>query len=146
MANRVYNRLASLPSALSQPIDHLSSALGMTKTLGSSYRISSRLPIYPEIWKKYVSHEKSGYAAYHGSTQPPENADEIDELTQAHGVRSRDDRHDSETSSRTIGNGVNEASGVRVDPEKGKDLHVVDWYGPDDPQVCSPQLGMLDHC
>jgi hypothetical protein len=35
---------------------------------------------------------------------------------------------------------------VRVDPEKGKDLHVVDWYGPDDPQVCSPQLGMLDHC
>ena len=100
----------------------------------------------PEIWKKYVSHEKAGYAAYHGATQPPENADEIDELTQAHGVRSRDDRHDSETSSRTIGNGVNEASGVRVDPEKGKDLHVVDWYGPDDPQVCSPQLGMLDHC
>ncbi|KAL1791827.1 hypothetical protein ACET3X_009578 [Alternaria dauci] len=88
----------------------------------------------PEIWKKYVSHEKSGYAAYHGSTQPPENAHEIDELTQAHGVRSREDGNDSDTSSRTIGNGVNEASGVRVDPEKGKDLHVIDWYGPDDPQ------------
>jgi DHA1 family multidrug resistance protein-like MFS transporter len=36
-----------------------------------------------------------------------------------------------------MGEGYNEASGVKVDPEKGKDLHVVDWYGPDDPQVCS---------
>ena len=88
-----------------------------------------------EIWKKYVSHEKSGYAAYHGHTHPPQdNAEEaLNELTQAHGVRSRE-RHDSDTTA--VGEGVNEASGVRVDPEKGKDVHVVDWYGPDDAQVC----------
>ena len=88
-----------------------------------------------EIWKKYVSHEKSGYAAYHGHTHPPEdNAEEaLNELTQAHGVRSRE-RHGSDTTA--VGERVNEASGVRVDPEKGKDVHVIDWYGPDDPQVC----------
>ena len=96
----------------------------------------------PEIWKKYVSHEKSGYAAYHGSTQAPENKDEIDELAQTHGVRNRDGR-DSETSSRTVGNGVNEASGLKVDPEKGKDLHVIDWYGPDDAQVCLLHIEIL---
>jgi DHA1 family multidrug resistance protein-like MFS transporter len=90
----------------------------------------------PEIWKKYISHEKSAYMAYHGSVTAPENAGEIDELTQAHGIRSREQGNDSDTSSRTVGDGINEASGVRVDPEKGKDIHVVDWYGPDDPQVC----------
>ncbi|KAF1837560.1 MFS general substrate transporter [Decorospora gaudefroyi] len=88
----------------------------------------------PEIWKKYVSHEKSGHAAYHGDTEAPENRNEIDALTQAHGVRSREQGDNSETSSRTMGEGVNEASGVMVDPEKGMDIHVVDWYGPDDPQ------------
>jgi multidrug resistance protein len=29
---------------------------------------------------------------------------------------------------------INTISGVKVDPEKGQDLHVVDWYGPDDPE------------
>jgi MFS transporter, DHA1 family, multidrug resistance protein len=30
---------------------------------------------------------------------------------------------------------VNTASGKPVDPEKGRDIHLVDWYGPDDPEV-----------
>lgn len=34
---------------------------------------------------------------------------------------------------------VNTISGVRVDPEKGQDVHVVDWYGPDDPEVSRTQ-------
>ena len=89
----------------------------------------------PEYWKRYISHEKSGYAAYHGSTEPPENTGEVDELTRAHGIRSREAGNESDGSDRTLGDGVNEASGVRVDPEKGRDYHVVDWYGPDDPQV-----------
>ena len=33
------------------------------------------------------------------------------------------------------GHTYNIASGVRVDPEKGKDSHAVDWYGPDDPNI-----------
>lgn len=98
----------------------------------------------PEVWKKYVSHEKSGYAAYHGKTHPPEdNAQEaLDELAQAHGVRSREQRHDSDATN--VEHGINEASGVRVDPEKGKDLHVIDWYGPDDPQVCTSALSYAE--
>jgi hypothetical protein len=32
---------------------------------------------------------------------------------------------------------VNTASGRSVDPEKGRDIDLVDWYGPDDPEVCS---------
>jgi DHA1 family multidrug resistance protein-like MFS transporter len=30
---------------------------------------------------------------------------------------------------------VNTVSRVKVDPERGRDLHVVDWYGDDDPEV-----------
>ncbi|KAL6155532.1 GTPase-activating protein [Exserohilum turcicum] len=85
----------------------------------------------PEAWKKYVNPEKSGYAAFHGSTEPPSNAGDLEELRQAQDGRGRE-ASDSD-SSRTLG-GVNGDSGVRIDSEKGRDYHVVDWYGPDDPQ------------
>ena len=97
---------------------------------------------YPEekdsnLWKKYVNQEKSGYVARHGDTQPPEEHDE--ELAQARGIRSREEGRDSEASSATqVPDGYNQASGVRIDTEKGKDAHVIDWYGPDDPQVRLP--------
>jgi MFS transporter, DHA1 family, multidrug resistance protein len=35
---------------------------------------------------------------------------------------------------------INTASGKPVDPEKGRDIHLVDWYGPDDPEVPFPPL------
>ncbi|KAF2856096.1 MFS general substrate transporter [Plenodomus tracheiphilus IPT5] len=86
----------------------------------------------PELWKKYLNEKKSGHAAYHGSTEAPE--EEVEELNQARGLRAREETH-SETSSHTqVADGFNEASGVRVDPEKGKDVHVVDWYDENDPQ------------
>jgi len=80
----------------------------------------------PEIWKKYVNREKSGHMAHHGAPEPPQ--DEENETT--HEMAQRD-RHLSASSSQTQ---VNEASGVRVDPEKGRDKHVIDWYGAEDPQ------------
>ncbi|KAF9695857.1 hypothetical protein EKO04_006252 [Ascochyta lentis] len=83
----------------------------------------------PNLWKKYVNQEKSGYAAHHGDTSPPK--EEVEELQQARGVR---DREGSESSHTEVGEDYNHASGVRVDQEKGKDLHVIDWFGPDDPQ------------
>lgn len=105
---------------------------------------------YPEekdsnMWKKYVNKEKSGYVAHHGNTTAPE--EEVEELSQAQGTRTREGR-DSEASSATqVPEGYNSASGVRVDPEKGKDKHVIDWYGPDDPQVRlpAPQLKSNTH-
>lgn len=84
----------------------------------------------PELWKKYVNQEKSGYVAHHGNTSPPE--EESEELRQARGMR---EREGSESSQTEIGEDFNHASGVRIDQEKGKDLHVIDWFGPDDPQV-----------
>ncbi|KAF2832809.1 MFS general substrate transporter [Ophiobolus disseminans] len=78
-----------------------------------------------ELWKRYVHEEKSGHMAHHGTTDAPEQ--QPNELDRA--------QRNSETSSRThVGEEHNEASGVRVDPEKGKDKHVIDWYGPEDPQ------------
>lgn len=86
----------------------------------------------PKVWKKYVNGEKSGHMARHGATQPPQ--DEENETTHER------DGNLSDASSQTQ---VNEASGMRVDPEKGKDKHVIDWYGDDDPQVC--QQTQLHH-
>ncbi|KAJ4350693.1 GTPase-activating protein [Ascochyta clinopodiicola] len=83
----------------------------------------------PSLWKKYVNQEKSGYVAHHGNTSPPE--EEVEELQNARGVR---DREGSESSNTEIGDEYNHASGVRIDQEKGKDQHVIDWFGPDDPQ------------
>ncbi|KAJ4380443.1 GTPase-activating protein [Didymella sp. IMI 355093] len=83
----------------------------------------------PNLWKKYVNQEKSGYVAHHGDTSPPE--EDVEELRQARGVR---DREGSESSQTEVGDEYNHASGVRIDQEKGKDQHVIDWYGPDDPQ------------
>jgi DHA1 family multidrug resistance protein-like MFS transporter len=90
----------------------------------------------PSLWKKFVNEEKSGYMSHHGDTSPPEDGSG-EELRGVRGVRTRE--ADSETSSKTEvpmdGNTFNEASGVRVDPEKGKDKHVIDWYGPEDADV-----------
>jgi DHA1 family multidrug resistance protein-like MFS transporter len=91
----------------------------------------------PELWKKYVHEEKSGYMAHHGTVEPPE--EESEDLNNARGVRARG----SDSSARTeVGDGYNVASGARVDPEKGKDKHVIDWYGNDDPQVCLALITM----
>lgn len=86
-----------------------------------------------ELWKKYVNQEKSGYVAHHGDTSPPE--EDVEELREARGVREREASEDAQTE---VGDEYNHASGVKIDQEKGKDQHVIDWYGPDDPQVCSP--------
>lgn len=93
---------------------------------------------YPEekdsnLWKKYVNQEKSGYAAHHGDTQPPEQDSQV--LQGARGIRDREGRDSDATSETQVPDGHNVASGVRVDAEKGKDLHVIDWYGENDPQV-----------
>ncbi|KAJ6276456.1 major facilitator superfamily domain-containing protein [Bipolaris maydis] len=62
--------------------------------------------------------------------RPPEKANEVPEL------RNRQGNGISDVSRSTLGDGVNEPSGARVDPEKGRDCHVVDWDGPGDPQIC----------
>jgi hypothetical protein len=127
-----------LPYGNQQSWWQISFAIRPLGTLSASSRA-------PELWKKYVHEEKSGYMAHHGTVEPPE--EESEELNQAQGIRGRE-RQSSDSSSRTqVGEGFNEASGVRIDPEKGKDKHVIDWYGPEDPQVSLyPQTWMISRC
>ena len=95
----------------------------------------------PSIWTRYIDEKKSAHLAHHGDTNSPEDGAAIEGLG---GVRTRENGghdsenggHDSETSSQTrVGEeGVNHASGVKVDTEKGKDVHLVTWYGDNDPE------------
>ena len=107
----------------------------------------------PSIIEKYINPEKSGNLARFGSTQPkplkkePEKESEKEcenesEKEKEEGVqsplRSRS-RNSSDTQVERDEQAnnvlVNVSSGVQVDPEKGRDGDVVDWYGPDDPDV-----------
>jgi DHA1 family multidrug resistance protein-like MFS transporter len=106
----------------------------------------------PSTWTRYIDEKKSGYLAHHGDTNPPEDGTDMEGIG---GVRTREDeftlqpppgRHDpirtpSESSSKTrVGDehaNINNASGIRVDSEKGRDIHLVSWYGPNDPGMAA---------
>lgn len=88
----------------------------------------------PSLWQKYVHEEKTAHVAYHGRTESPEDHENTDEPNNAGGMSQRD--QGSRSSSQTqVAEGYNETVGVKVDPEKGKDLTVIHWYGDNDPQV-----------
>jgi DHA1 family multidrug resistance protein-like MFS transporter len=103
----------------------------------------------PELWKKYVNQEKSGHLAHHGNAQPQDRTSEDSDtksLEGLGGIRTRDARErESETnagshaSSQTRipeeGANYNHASGIKIDPEKGRDLHVIDFLE-NDTEVC----------
>ncbi|OCK86379.1 benomyl/methotrexate resistance protein [Lepidopterella palustris CBS 459.81] len=97
---------------------------------------------YPEerdlsVWKKFVHKEKSGNFAHHGHVGPHgDDSDSDDQPVQGlGGVRTRNSvsSDSSKTELPDDSYTYNIASGVRVDPEKGRDIHIVDWFGPDDP-------------
>ncbi|KAF2255830.1 multidrug resistance protein-like protein [Trematosphaeria pertusa] len=106
-------------------------------TFGHLVRLASKGRIFSyaeerdtSLWKKFVNEEKSGYIAHHGDTSPPSDYSK-EELR---GVRTGDDDYAYPSAHADLPEErYNEASDVRIDSEKGKDLHVIDWYGPDDP-------------
>lgn len=91
----------------------------------------------PSIWARYLDEKKSGNLAHHGDTNPPENGEELSGIG---GQRTRDEQGErvSNSSSQTrVADdhaNINQASGIKIDPEKGRDQHVVTWYGPNDPE------------
>lgn len=93
----------------------------------------------PEIWRKYVNKNKSANMATHGQLQPPEKDEKNDETDEQDPKEQRSPSPaGSANSSSTVRDDsaqVNEASGRPIDSEKGQDSFVVDWYGPDDPEV-----------
>ncbi|KPI40869.1 Caffeine resistance protein 5 [Cyphellophora attinorum] len=90
---------------------------------------------YPEerdssLIDKYINKEKSANLARTGTTEstPAAEKSETQEPLQNSSANS---------SNSTLADPnalVNVASGAAVDPEKGRDGDVVDWYGPDDPE------------
>jgi DHA1 family multidrug resistance protein-like MFS transporter len=82
------------------------------------------------IHSRYVHKEKSARMARHGHTGEEDDLD---------GTKKRDSSTPStpSTSSRSKSpdGQTNSASGTEIDPEKGKDVQVVDWFGPDDTEV-----------
>ncbi|QIX02203.1 hypothetical protein AMS68_007720 [Peltaster fructicola] len=93
----------------------------------------------PTIWQKYLDAKKSANLAHHGSTEKPEEGEEPElgadvEKDKAQRALPNGDESSRSSSKTQIGDDVNAASGVKVDGEKGKDIHLVSWYGDDDPE------------
>jgi len=81
----------------------------------------------PSLLKQFLNEEKSGFAAYHGRTAAPDDDEQAQRVRQSMGTNQDTNGNESEASSRTrIDGEFNEPSGVRIDPEKGRDLHIVD--------------------
>ncbi|KAH8783964.1 putative caffeine resistance protein 5 [Hyaloscypha finlandica] len=96
------------------------------------------------LWKRYLDKETSGRMAHHGSPEEEEKeetGDGSDNSTQeqqragvAEGSTTANTRNSEDTQ---VGSGDaqrNEVSGVQVDPEKGRDVSIVTWFGDDDPE------------
>lgn len=102
--------------------------------------------IDPSLYKNFIDEKKSGYLAHHGDTNPPGDGNEPETLG---GVRTREDQYTGEGPPRLSTNrrssseqtrvnenngNINHVSGVRVDQEKGRDVHLVTWWGDNDPE------------
>ena len=86
--------------------------------------------IRPELWKKFVHKHKSGNMAHHGAIEDEEK--ERDETEKQQNQTSSHYSSDTQVDERQ--HVINEVSSKKVDPEKGRDVHIVDWWGPDDPE------------
>ena len=93
---------------------------------------------YPEendesFYQKYINSAKSANLARTGTASDPPKKDEKDEKKSNSG----EPNTSSTTSDTEVDKDlpVNEPSGVKIDPEKGRDIHLVDWYGDSDPEV-----------
>lgn len=85
----------------------------------------------PELWQKYVNKDKSANMAVHGQTSPPDAEEKVEDSQR------RDRSPESGSSVSTIINEnttVDQLAGQPVDPEKGTDALVVDWWGANDPE------------
>jgi len=117
-------------------------------TFGQIVRLVSRGKIFqypeernPELVREFINEKKSGHLAHHGDSEPPEDGQSVEGLggvrtREGHDVQApRQDREGSGSSGTLTGEQdvtYNQASGVPVDSEKGKDIHLVTWTGPDD--------------
>jgi DHA1 family multidrug resistance protein-like MFS transporter len=131
-------------------------------TFGHVLRIVSRnkILLYPEdqdpsLWERYLDKDKSRNMAKYGQLDEPEKEEQDDESgesqskeieeessdgEQRHTRAERDNVQDSRQSSDTRVESQSQvrrtSSGVHMDPEKGREVSVITWYGDNDPDVC----------
>lgn len=93
----------------------------------------------PSLYTRFIDEKKSANLAQHGDVNPPEDdasekASEKDDLEKPE--RSTANGRSSSEGSGNADNDatINEVSGVKVDPENGKDIHLVSWWGNNDPE------------
>jgi DHA1 family multidrug resistance protein-like MFS transporter len=97
----------------------------------------------PSLCQDFIDPTKSGNLADHGTTGPREEGAEQEEVggngqqdsqsAQKTASRPSSSRQLSKEKGESDDSTINEPSGVRIDPEKGKDAHLVTWRGQDDP-------------
>ena len=115
----------------------------------------------PSLWQRYIDKEKSGRMAHHGHMGEEDKEEKDDEKNDSgedgsgegrdesfendssaqrptREQRNQGNSHPSGSDTRVGADGThrNEVSGVPVDPEKGRDVSIVTWYGEIDPEVC----------
>lgn len=104
----------------------------------------------PSIWQKFIDKEKSGNMAMYGQAAPPEDEEKNDDRNQNESQSPQRSGSGSSGTLRGDDREYNEMSGKPIDPEKGKNIDMVSWYGPDDPGlylvVCSPGRLELTLC
>lgn len=91
----------------------------------------------PELWKQYIQKEKSANVAVHGQVEAPEGEQEKNEGSENDIQQPpRNQSPHGSTSSASTAVGDNAMKDLRlgksVDQEKGKDVLIVGWWGPDD--------------
>ena len=77
----------------------------------------------PSMWKQYLRPGDVGYLMYHGyrAEGVPNEQQEL-----------RDRRNWSQNTSETLVGDERRREAENMDPEKGRDVHVIDWYGKND--------------
>lgn len=88
----------------------------------------------PTVLERYVDKEKSGRMAHHGHTGL-EGQDNGANTGNSDGNNVHSSRRTSDTRVESSDERLNEASGVVVDPEKGRDVTIVTWFSENDPEV-----------
>lgn len=100
------------------------------------------------LWKQYLDRDKTKNMALHGhlGDETPEEKQERESVpvseseSNANVNANANGENLSDESSRTrIGNGEQQLSstitGQKIDPEKGRDVTLVTWFGDNDPEV-----------
>ena len=87
----------------------------------------------PKLWKQYLDREQTRNMALHGNTNgPPIDDNSEKEIVNTPSDVSSDARVGGEEPEQQLSSTI---TGQVIDPEKGRDVTMVTWFGDKDPEV-----------